>query len=303
MLNDGASFVEAKPLVNLDANPLSDTPGAVTAISLDHLGLDGVVLDGVLSQEECSALLASAERAGFTFWHPAGDASDKRRLRNADTIEFMGAHELCARLWERLRPHVPAECAVRPEQPRWSRDLEGTWAARGLNPHLLINRYAAGGHFAPHADGSTEVSFDERSLYTVLLYLNDCEAGGATQLLRDEQGAATCGGGGGEAPLVARADSVLYSVRPVAGRAVMYWHETMHAGEPVGAGACKYCLRSDVMYARDPPLCTTPADFEAYELYSRARALEGAGQTMDALALFRRCAKLSSTVGRALGVV
>ena len=29
--------------------------------------------------------------------------------------------------------------------------------ASALNPHLLINRYGAGGHFTPHADGSTEV--------------------------------------------------------------------------------------------------------------------------------------------------
>ena len=156
MLNDGASFVESKPLVTLEPFALSDEPGPVQATSLDSVGLDGVVLDGVLSREECGALLASAERAGFTFWHPAGEASEKRRLRNADTIEFMG-DAFCARLWERLRPHVPAECAVLPDQPRYARDLEGTWVARGLNQHLLINRYGAGGHFAPHADGSTEV--------------------------------------------------------------------------------------------------------------------------------------------------
>ena len=56
--------------------------------------------------------------------------------------------------------------------------FEGTWKAVGVNEHLLFARYTDGGHFSPHTDGYTIVDFNKRSLYTLLLYLNDCQEGG-----------------------------------------------------------------------------------------------------------------------------
>lgn len=59
--------------------------------------------------------------------------------------------------------------------------FEGTWRACGVNEHLLFARYGPGGHFSPHTDGYTIVDFNCRSLFTVLVYLNDCGGGGALQ--------------------------------------------------------------------------------------------------------------------------
>ena len=292
-----ASYIAAKPLVRLGDVELRELAAPSVATELEPLGIDGAVLDGLLSPAECASLVGAAEAAGFSFWDPAGEDDGQRRLRNAETIEFMG-DTLCSSLWARLAPFVPPRVEVREGEDRHSLELDGAWVAAGLNEHLLINRYAGGGHFAPHADGSTEVSFDERSLYTVLIYLNDVGEGGATQLLRGDQSDATCADGGA-APLVAREGAVVHAVRPVAGRAVVYWHETLHAGQPVGAAECKYCLRTDVMYRRDPPLATAPADAEAYELYQRARSLEGAGDAMAALDCLRRAKRLSPLIARA----
>uniref|UniRef100_A0A7S0J6S5 Fe2OG dioxygenase domain-containing protein n=1 Tax=Calcidiscus leptoporus TaxID=127549 RepID=A0A7S0J6S5_9EUKA len=292
-----ASIVRQKPLRRMPEGLLAGSHPTPTQLAeLSHLGVDGCVLDGVLSRVECEACVHAAEEAGFSFWDPEGADEEKRRLRNADTLEFMG-EELCSALYERLRPFVAHRVQITDEQPRFEPDLEGAWEALGLNPHVLINRYGEGGHFAPHADGSTQLSFDGRSLYTVLLYLNDCSDGGATLILRDEQTAATTTAEDGAA--IARPESVLYAVDPKAGRAVIYWHQTIHAGERVGAGSHKYCLRSDVMYERVPKACVTPQDLEAYELYQRARELEASGATMDALHLFMRCRKLSKTIARA----
>lgn len=58
--------------------------------------------------------------------------------------------------------------------------FEGTWRACGINEHLLFARYGPGGHFSPHTDGYTIVDFNHRSLFTVLVYLNDCAVGGTT---------------------------------------------------------------------------------------------------------------------------
>ena len=299
-----ADFIIAKPLAKPRGMRLdpSGAPPPVVSLSLDSLPhvagaepLDGVVLDGVLAPQECEQLVDAAEASGgFGWWDPSGDRSaDKVAQRNADTLEFDGDEEaLCAALWERMRAHVPARVEITPKQSRYERDLEGCWEAAGLNAHLLINRYASGGHFAPHADGSTIVDFNTRSLYTVLIYLNDVRQGGATQLLSDEQREATTVDGDTGARLASQA-SVVHAVAPVAGRTLVYWHEVMHAGEPVGDGCVKYCIRSDVMYRRTPAVCAEPHDLEAFELFQRARELEASGKPMEAVPLLRRAARIS----------
>ena len=92
---------------------------------------------------------------------------------------------------------------------------------------------------------------------------------------------------------------VAYAVRPVAGRVLVYWHQTTHAGETVGPGALKYCVRSDVMFERDPPRLTAPNDLRAFELYQQAREMEAAGQPMEAMMLFRQASKASPGIKEA----
>ena len=141
------NFIEAKPLVALDGLRLDDdevTPTLTLSLSSVHPGLDGCVLDGVLTAKECAHVVATAERAGFSFWASDGPSEENRRMRNADTLEFVGT-DLCAQLWERIAPFVTARSAISADQARSERDLEGEWAAAGLNEHLLVNRYGAGG--------------------------------------------------------------------------------------------------------------------------------------------------------------
>jgi hypothetical protein len=299
-----ADHVCSKPLTQVeevcldDAQPSPTMSLALTSLPVE-LGdepMDGCVLEGVLSDGECKRLLESAERSGFSFWDANGVSKRSLAVRNADTLEFECV-SLCSVLWERLRAHVPERVEISEEQPRFEPDLEGSWRACGLNTHLLLNRYGGGGHFAPHVDGSTIVDFNRRSLYTVLLYLNECEEGGATQLLRAEQGEATQTDGTGAS--IARETFVVHAVRPVCGRGLLYWHQVLHAGERVGPSSVKYCLRTDVMYERDPPICTEPNDVQAFELCQAARALEANGRAMDALPLYMRARKLSRGIAKA----
>ena len=291
-----SDYVRAKPLTSVSDFTLGTPDEKARATTLEPI--DGVCIDNLLSAAECEHLLRAAEQSGgFAFWDASGD-EERRSVRNADTLEFEDV-DFCAALWERLAPYVPARVSFTPEdEERYEPDLDGEWRATGLNPHLLLNRYASGGHFAPHADGSTLVDFNSRSLYTVLIYLNVCSAGGETQLLSDEAGDtsavdATTGA------RVARPEAVLHAVAPHRGRALMYYHQTLHAGATVGPGATKYCLRTDVMYARCTPQCTAPDDVRAFELVLEARAKEAAGEPMEAVPLYRRAKRLSDGIARA----
>ena len=300
-------YIEAKALAKLEGFVLDETlpeSPPTLALDLDTLPcgpdeppLTGCVVDAVLAPEECARLVHAAEQSdAFAFWDASGDRA-RRSVRNADTLELNDT-AFCAALWQRLSAFVPQRCSILPEDSqRYEPDLEGEWQAIGLNPHLLINRYAAGGHFAPHADGSTLVHFNERSLYTVLIYLNDCPDGGATQLL-----SSACGETselGPQGARVARPEAVVHAVRPECGRALMYYHQVLHAGQMVGRGCTKYCLRTDVMYTRVDPICTAPNDLKAFELVQQARALEADGEPMQALPLYMRAAKLSEGIAKA----
>ena len=291
-------FVQAKGLTTVSDFTINAAAScSATATSLAPYEVDGVIVDNLLSEDEAAQLVAAAECSkGFAFWDPEG-GEVRRAVRNADTLEFED-EEFCAALWSRLAPFVPASVPFsEDDEERFEPDLEGEWVATGLNPHLLLNRYAGGGHFAPHADGSTLVDFNHRSLYTVLIYLNHCADGGGTQLLSSEVGETSELSASGAR--VARPESVLYRVGPVCGRAVTYYHQTLHAGETVGDGCCKYCLRTDVMYRRKEPLCTAPDDIKAFELVLAARAREAAGEPMEAVPLYRRARRLSEGIARA----
>lgn len=291
-----SDFVQAKALTCVDGFTL-DALAASPATATDLAPVDGVMVDDLLSADECDNLVEAAEKSGgFAFWDPSGD-EDRRSVRNADTIE-LNDPDFCAALWSRLAQFVPPIVSFVPEdEERFEPDLEGEWRATGLNPHLLLNRYASGGHFAPHADGSTLVDFNQRSLYTVLIYLNVCTAGGETQLLSDDAGDTSVVDGSGAR--VARPEVVLHAVAPNRGRALMYYHQVLHAGAMVGEGATKYCLRTDVMYARCEPICTAPHDIEAFECILAARAKEAAGEPMDAIPLYKRAKRLSDGIARA----
>ena len=70
-----------------------------------------------------------------------------------------------------------------------------------------------------------------------------------------------------------------------------------------GTCACRYIIRTDVMYERRPPVCTEPNDIEAFAMYEHARMLGGnAGSELEAAQLFRKCFKLSPTLARIYGM-
>mmetsp|Transcript_8018 Transcript_8018/g.22048 ORF Transcript_8018/g.22048 Transcript_8018/m.22048 type:complete len:314 (-) Transcript_8018:326-1267(-) len=293
-----AAFLHA-----LGGSTASAPPEREAVVDGGRCGGDSCVVHGLLSPAESAALVRAAEavpadEGGFSFW---GDPSPSRAahlFRSADTLE---AHEpgLAGALWARMAHLVDKVVHIVPDSPRFERDLEGAWEPVGLNPHLLFARYLPGGHFAPHVDGQTEVDFNTRSLFSVIIYLSTCEAGGATRLLEGEQGEATTRDGQGR--LVATEEAVAAVVRPRCGSALVFYHGILHDGDAVAPGEVKYIVRTDVMYRRVEPLCTSEQDVRAYELYRRARDCEAAGETTEAARLFRSAFKTSHTIAEMYG--
>lgn len=172
-------------------------------------------VDGVLSAAECGELIErmeAADRAGeaelASIDRPGGPVV-RPDVRNNTRVTFDDV-ELAARLFERIRDHVPER-------------LMG-WVVCGANERLRFYRYQPGQRFAAHFDGSFQRSDSERSLLTFMLYLNDGFEGGETTFL--ELG-----------------DAIV----PKPGRALLFQHPILHEGSEVRAGT-KYAIRSDIMY-------------------------------------------------------
>ena len=168
-------------------------------------------VDGFLSDSECSALVERIEAAGPELAPITTSRGPRFDLdaRNNARVMFDDA-ELAARLFERARLHVPES-------------LKGMRPV-GLNERFRCYRYEPGQQFGPHYDGAFVRDATERSLLTLMVYLNDDFAGGVTAFL--ELGRI---------------------VAPSKGRALFFQHPTLHQGCTVLRGT-KYVIRSDVMY-------------------------------------------------------
>jgi hypothetical protein len=124
-------------------------------------------------------------------------------------------------LWQRVAPFVPAR-------------VDESWLAVGLNERLRFYRYGVGQKFDWHYDGYFERESGERSLFTLMVYLNDDFEFGDTLFSL---------GKGGLHP------SPTLKVEPRRGMGLLFRHALLHKGDTVLRGR-KYVLRTDVMYRR-----------------------------------------------------
>ena len=169
-------------------------------------------LPDVLGAEECVAMIARIEALGPAPAPITTAAGFVMRpdIRNNERVMFDDvalAAELFARLGGALPPRVQG------------------WRPVGVNERFRCYRYTPGQRFAPHYDGSFRRHLSERSLLTLMVYLNDGFGGGSTAFHDHD-----------------------VEVWPRAGAALVFQHQLLHEGCAVTSGT-KYVLRSDVMYA------------------------------------------------------
>ncbi|KPA77755.1 hypothetical protein ABB37_06597 [Leptomonas pyrrhocoris] len=278
-----------------------------TLVPMGDGSTDCIVLENLLTHEECDLLVAACEKVGYSFWHQKShndvdgevncDAASKA-VRVVDTIEANFPH-LSAKLYERISRVVNLEPKTFSEDmpnadELYERDIEGTWVPHALAENLLLGRYHPGGHFMPHVDGSTIVDLNTRSFYTLLIYLNDVPHGGETFVFAGEQckvmyldekdhkyrGSATQRVG---------------AVHPKKGSAAFFYYSLLHEAAPVEEGQ-KYICRADLLYRRTPAIYTSEQDIKAFNLYQEARLAESSGDAQRACELFQRVGKLSKGV-------
>jgi prolyl 4-hydroxylase len=179
---------------------------------LDHTGPLVQTVAGVMSPAECAALIVRIDRIG----PEAAPITTARgpvmrpEIRNNERVMFDDP-DLAGELFRRIEGAItPRLCGMR---------------AIGANERFRCYRYAPGQRFGPHYDGAFFRGHRERSLLTLMVYLNEGFAGGETAFLDWD-----------------------VRVAPRTGMALIFQHQLLHEGCALIAGT-KYVLRSDVMYA------------------------------------------------------
>ena len=168
-------------------------------------------IDGVLSPDECQALIARIEAAGpkiAPVSYPRGPVVDLGTRNN--TRAMFSDPELASLLYARVVDRLPQAISGR--------------RVVGANELLRCYRYAEGQRFAPHYDGAFARNAQERSKLTFIVYLNEGFGGGETAMLDLDQ-----------------------VIVPRTGRALLFQHAILHEGCAVTSGV-KYAVRSDIMY-------------------------------------------------------
>lgn len=174
-------------------------------------------IPNVLTAEECADFIRLTERTGFDA-APITTAAGflmRPQVRN-NTRVMLDDTNRAAWLWDRLARFVHGQL--------------GPWTAVGLNERFRYYRYEPGQYFRWHGDGAFVRAYNERSLFTAMIYLNDDFEGGTTDFR----------GGFG------RPDHIIV---PRRGMALIFEHSQLHQGAPVKSGR-KYVMRTDVMYRR-----------------------------------------------------
>ena len=225
----------------------------------------------LLSRRECQRVIRATERAA--------EPSDYRGNRRAQWHDDSG--QLCARLWQRVQPHLPAILNVDwlPGEDQGDYPKRGRWQAVGLNPRFRFSKYFPGERFQLHADALAWLQPDYCSFLTLNIYLNDLQAAhdavprartthqNSSSQAGDQQlkGKSSTLGSAADMDTHAHAATLprglthFYLSRnkgeaPVAsgggnaGSAVVFKQEqALHAGEALGTGL-KYLMRTDVMF-------------------------------------------------------
>ena len=171
---------------------------------------DSYVIRSLLSPDHCQELIDMSEEIGYIDAPITGMHGPVMRpdMRNNERV-ILDSQDLAKSMFDMVREFVPIRSSGR--------------SPIGLNERFRFYRYDIGQQFNWHYDGAFERANKERSLTTLIFYLNDGYEGGETEFLD-------------------------FSVKGGIGDAFFFRHKQRHRGAPVTKGR-KYVLRTDVMYS------------------------------------------------------
>jgi prolyl 4-hydroxylase len=185
--------------------------------------MDYLIVNNFLTKERCQELITLSENAGYDeadISYATGAQMNKEYRDNSRCL--IRDEELRLELEALILPHVPMKLPIiKPggviEQVEYLK----------LSGNFRFYKYAESQKFKKHRDGNIAEEGGV-SRITVLIYLNDVEKGGETNICDRML----------DKPIV---------VKPEEGKLLLFNHTLLHSGEELLEGI-KYVLRTDLIY-------------------------------------------------------
>jgi hypothetical protein len=248
---------------------------------------DVLFIDGLLDKKWCDYVINLTDKHYESI-------SDEFPQTIRDSKRFLTLnHDLAKTLWNKISDHVKKyfDDAKSPLEQKTNRPnipfgfgVKGKWKPERINECFRFIKYDSPSKgFDPHKDSLYVEGFNKRSIYTMLIYLNDVEdsAGGKTSFIDfiEEKNVSSD----------TTIRTVTSSIRPRSGLIAIMCHNREHLGDPLISGK-KYIIRSDIIfncYERpdnyDENLWTNDDVFiKCVGLYSDAKRYEMNGDVVKA---------------------
>jgi hypothetical protein len=218
-----------------------------------------IELGTLLTPNECDEIISNIRQETFEQMSNKYDV----RKRNSSRLVVMD-DRLGRTLWRRLKFSNKLTKLVRDTKPLGF-NVQGQWTMSGVNAAMRLNKYNHGDYFAPHKDAQYAPSGDERSLLSLLIYLNDNYEKGETKFYFPRQSPKSDVKGLTIAEEIEAYGGLengfeCVTLKPKQGFAVLFTHNLLHEATPPEipnslARIERLVLRTDVLVKRkDKPL-------------------------------------------------
>lgn len=247
------------------------------------------------TKEECQYYVQQSEKIGY------------QSLQHEYPLEYRNSERCLVRskqvsdaIWKRLALLCEKEFAnVKP----FGIGNDGRWLPTSLNEVIKFTKYTPGGRFLPHIDNSIAKSNNEKSIFTIIIYLNQDFEGGETRFFERKLDT--------ELPFTASIDTVtvLESFAPEAGTCLVFNHDVLHDGAELLSGT-KYIIRAEIIFQRRPDngsVLNSPVlnrqFLEASVLYMTSEQLEQRGLLFESTKKYLKALAIQANFAPSVGTL
>lgn len=194
-------------------------------------------LHNLLRQEEIKELLEQIPR-----WVPAATNGYAKAYKPGDQVGSYRASAFSETwselIWLRIAPLITKLV-----------DHNGqVWRSVGVSSLLRFIKYQNGGFLYPHYDAPFEYANGNKTLASLIIYLQNTADGGKTRFIKDPQVNSTGKWSYNDWDRQPKKEEILYSVTSKSGSGLIFDHLTLHDGELVTGEGSKIIIRTDIVY-------------------------------------------------------
>lgn len=219
-----------------------------------------IILDNILTENECVSIKNII------------DSVQSINLRNKLCLKFSKlSNIIVSRCYKYIpiNPYFQDEYLQSKKHKYEHHNNDQYWQFNDINHNWRLVKCNIGSKLSKHFDGVYVKSVDHKSIYTIMIYLNDSDGNFKFNNIE---------------------------IEPKIGRVVIFNQQLLHEGLE-NLIQVKYFIRSEIMYLRETSI-ETPNDKKAIELYNQAIELHKQGDLTQASNLESKAFELSPMLER-----